>query len=514
MSHFVHNPKTNLRQINPDVLNWILVAFVIGVMTTALQFSHKFVWIVGCLVTLIVVAMWKLLPSKLVPAMFRREMTYGVVAVCLAFALGFYLTQSAMNQALQDRLQAPQTVDTVVRVIGMSDGVDENWRQVVEPVKAIQGLPRRWLLYPKFSLNADHRQPVANLRAGELWRVSVKLSPVHGSASPAAFDQEQWLMTQHIGATGTLESATLVESNAGGLRSILDQVDRLRNALRDHLSDLDSPARGVLLGLLTGDSVLIDPDLRQLYQQAGISHLMAISGPHVVLAALMVAWLLQQILNIYPRIYLRIPRKVLLLPIVMLMVLSYALLAGWGVPAQRTVLMVGISTFLTLLGRLRSTYSIMLIALSISLLIDPLAIYQSGLWLSFVATAVLMSLVRQPVPIGTRWQRFIQEVKFLVKLQVSMFVLLIPPTLAFFHQISLFSVAVNLVAIPLIGLVVVPLALVALLIWPIWTGLADAILILAAGMLEQLHALLLKLPLMMFYAALTPAMVIGLSLAM
>lgn len=155
----------------------------------------------------------------------------------------------------------------------------------------------------------------------------------------------------------------------------------------------------------------------------------------------------------------------------------------------------------------------MLIALSVSLLIDPLAIYQSGLWLSFVATTILISLVRQPVPVGTRWQRFIQEVKLLVKLQISMFVLLIPPTLAFFHQISLFSIVVNLIAIPLIGLVVVPLALVALLIWPIWAGLADAFWILAAWMLEQLHALLLKLPLMMFYEALTPVMVIGLSLA-
>jgi competence protein ComEC len=197
----------------------------------------------------------------------------------------------------------------------------------------------------------------------------------------------------------------------------------------------------------------------------------------------------------------------------MLMVLGYALLAGWGVPAQRTVLMVGISTALTLFGRMRSTYSILLMALSISLLIDPLAIYQSGLWLSFVATAILISLVRQPVPMGTRWQRAVQEVKLLVKLQVAMFVLLIPPTLAFFHQISLFSIMVNLIAIPLIGLVVVPLALVALFIWPIWTGLADALWILAAWILEQLHALLLKLPLMMFYDALTPVMLIGLTLA-
>lgn len=508
MSQFIQIQKNNQQPIKPDVLIWLLVAFVCGIMATTLQFTNKFVWIWGCLVTLMLVALWVLQRSR-----YRRDLIFVGIAACIAFLLGFSYAKSAMGAALQDRLQAPQTVNAIVRVIGISDGVDENWRQVVESVDVIQGVPKRWLLYPKFSVNADHRQPVANLRAGELWQVSVKLSPPHGLASPAAFDQEQWLMTQHIGATGTLESAVLVQSDAGGFRSIQDDIDQFRNRLRDHLAGLDSPARGVLLGLLTGDSVLIDPDLRQLYQQAGISHLMAISGPHVVLAALMVAWVLERILNLKPLIYLRIPRKFLLLPIVMLIVVAYALLAGWGVPAQRTVLMVGISTGLTMLGRLRSTYAILLIALFICLLIDPLAVYQSGLWLSFVATAILISLARQPVPVGTWRQSAIQEFKLLLKLQVAMFVLLIPPTLAFFHQISLFSIVVNLIAIPLIGLIVVPLGLVALLIWPIWTGLADAIWILAAWMLEQLHAVLLKLPLIMFYDALTPMMLLGLSLA-
>lgn len=419
-------------------------------------------------------------------------------------------TKTAMKDALADRLQTPQTITTVVRVIGMSDAVDENWRQVVERVDDIEGLPKRWLLYPKFAVNAEQKRPMANLRAGELWQVTVKLSPPHGIASPAAFDQEQWLLTEHIGATGSLESAVLVNGDAG---SFWDTVDRFRNDLRDHIAMLDSPARAVLLGLLTGDRALIDPDVRQLYQQAGISHLMAISGPHVVLAALMVAWVVQRFLNLTPLIYLRIPRKFILLPIVMLVVLGYALLAGWGVPAQRTVLMVGVSTALTLFGRQWSTFMILLLALVISLVIDPLAIYQSGLWLSFVATAILISLVRQPLPVGTPKQRAIQLVKQLLKLQTAMFVLLIPVTLAFFHQIPLFSIVVNLIAIPLIGLLVVPLGLIALMIWPIWAGLADAIWILAAWLLEQLHWLLLKLPLAVFYDALTPAMLIGLSLA-
>lgn len=509
-SHFHRRKNTTHGYYpKPKVLAWILAAFILGVMTAAVNMTRNYVWVWSCAALLTILVTWVISRHS----QYKRQIMYGGLGVCMAFALGLAEAGCAMTHALADRLQTPKTVNAVVRVIGISDGVDENWRQVVERVDEIEGLPKRWLLYPKFTVNAEQRRPIANLRAGEIWQVTVKLLPPHGIASPAAFDQEQWLLTEHIGATGSLESAMLMSPKAEGWRSVLDHVDHFRNDLRDHLARLDSPARAVLLGLLTGDRALIDPDLRQLYQQAGMSHLMAISGPHVVFAALMVAWLVQKFLNLTPLIYLRVPRKFILLPIVLMVVLSYALLAGWGVPAQRTVLIVGISTVLTLFGRQWSTVLILLIALAISLLIDPLAIYQSGLWLSFVATAILISLVRQPLPVGTPIQRAIQLVKQLLKLQTAMFVLLIPVTLAFFHQIPLFSIIVNLIAIPLIGFLVVPLGLIALLIWPIWTGLADAIWILAAWMLEQLHWLLLKLPLTVFYDALTPVMLIGLSLA-
>jgi len=511
-SRFHHRKNTHHgdhSKAKPNVLAWILATFILGVMAAAVNMTSNYVWVWSCVALLTMFVVWVMSRRS----QYRRQILYCGWGACLAFAVGLAEAKYATTNALRDRLQTPQTVNVVVRVIGMSDGVDENWRQVVERVDEVAGLPKRWLLYPKFAVNAEQRRPIANLHAGELWQVNVKLSPPHGIASPAAFDQALWLLTEHIGATGSLESAVLVNADAGGWRGLLDHVDRFRNDLRDHIAGLDSPARAVLLGLLTGDRALIDPDVRQLYQQAGISHLMAISGPHVVFAALMVAWFVQRVLNLTPLIYLRIPRKFILLPIVMLVVLGYALLAGWGVPAQRTVLMVGISTALTLFGRQWSTFMILLIALSISLMIDPLAIYQSGLWLSFVATAILISLVRQPLLVGTPIQRAIQVVKQLLKLQTAMFVLLIPVTLAFFHQIPLFSIVVNLIAIPLIGLLVVPLGLIALMIWPIWTGLADAIWILAAWLLEQLHGLLLQLPLTVFYDALTPVMLIGLSIA-
>ena len=440
-----------------------------------------------------------------------------VLVLIAAVGLGLGLACQAMQAALADRLTVPQTVSAVVRVVGVSDGVDDNWRQVVELAVPQPGLPQRWLLYPKYTFDRAERHAVADLRPGEVWRVQVKLTPPHGIASPAAFDLERWLLTEHIGAMGSLESAQLVSEQGGGIRAGIDAVDRLRLGLRDHLADLDSPARGVLLGLLTGDRALIDPEVTQRYQQAGISHLLAISGPHVVLAALLVTWLLAQLLNRFPRIYLRIPRQIILLPVLVLIVVAYALLAGWGIPAQRTVLMVLLSAGLTVLRRDWPTSQILLTALAFSLWLDPLALYQSGLWLSFVATWLLISLVRDQrtvmLPAPSLLRRIGQAVRELVRLQVAMFILLIPLTVAFFHQIPLWSVLVNLVAIPLIGLVVVPVSLLALLVWPLWSGLADALWLVAAGVLEQLHAWLQWLPLQTVMLAPSPVALLALALA-
>ncbi len=393
-----HNPILRTQQGNLYLL--ILVAFVLGIMLAVCEPLASSLWRwCGALLLPAWLAAQVLLRF---PARSRYQRLCAALAVVSAGGLGLGLASHAMQEALADRLVAPQTTSAIVRVIGLSDGVDENWRQEVELVTgsstAQAGLPRRWLLYPKYMFDATMRHPVADLRPGELWRVQVKLRPPQGIASPAAFDLEQWLLTEHIGATGSLESAQLVSEHAGGLRSVVDAVDQLRLKLRNHLADLDSPARGVLLGLLSGDRALISPDVTQLYQQAGISHLLAISGPHVVLAALLLTWLLAQLLNRFPRLYLRMPRQLILLPAMVLIVMSYALLAGWGVPAQRTVLMVLLSAGLTLLRRSWPTSHILLTALAASLWLDPLALYRSGLLLSFVATWALISLVQYQRP--------------------------------------------------------------------------------------------------------------------
>ncbi|WP_228133101.1 DNA internalization-related competence protein ComEC/Rec2 [Alkanindiges illinoisensis] len=458
----------------------------------------------------------------------------------LAFIFGTGYAHWQLDHALQQRLSEPVEQTALVRVVGISDGVGEDWRQVVETVavenRSQSGQPsqERWLLYGAFDWTKHQSIAPPDMQPGQLWQVRVKLKPAHSNASPGAFDVEKWLLQQHITATGTLQTAQRLtpqqlqhlqlkpESLLQQLQNVL-QRERLR--IRQHFIQWDanlshaaknavaeSPvdeslvdknhavknnaAKGVLLGLLTGDRSLIDADTTLLYQQMGISHLLAISGPHVILAALIITWLLQKLLDRFPALYLKAERRRWLLPVFMLVVMLYAGLAGFDIPAQRTVLMVGLAAGLLWFRQRWSRTCILLMSASILLLLDPLAILSAAFWLSFGAVAILLSMsVPQPgqhetsVSHSQIKQRQIKVMQF-VQLQWRLFVLLSPLVLLSFAKISWLAPLVNLLAIPLLSAVVLPVNLLAYAVSMLSPALADMIWQLALWLLDIFHVLL------------------------
>lgn len=401
-------------------------------------------------------------------------------------------TQSTLQQRLAERLLTEQTVDVVVRVVGLSDAVDQAWRQVVRPVVPQANLPEQWLLGLPYVMDSSSTATPPNMRAGEIWQIKAKLTPVRGRASLGAFDLERWLVLERgIGAQAELLHAEQIHSKPS--LSIIERVDQLRLQLREHFQTFTPDSHGVLLGLLTGDRALISDQHRQLYQDAGIAHLLAISGPHVLLAAAVLTWAVGLLLNRFPRLYLRMERRRWLLPIFVLVVIGYALLAGWELPAQRTVLMTVLVAGLAW-WRLRwPTFKVLSVAAAILLLLDPLAVLSAAFWLSFGAVWVLLWLARRPSERGDDQplpQRMWLRVKQFVMLQWLITLGLLPLVLAVFGQFSWLAVPVNLIAIPLLSVVVLGLNLLGLLLWPVLPLLADQVWQCALWILQQFHGFL------------------------
>lgn len=237
-------------------------------------------------------------------------------------------------------------------------------------------------------------------------------------------------------------------------------------------------AYGVVAALVTGDQQAITRADWDVFRATGVAHLMSISGLHITLFAWLAAGVVGALWRHTPllgtQLCLRWPASQAGLLGGLLLATAYALFSGWGVPAQRTVLMLAVVTLLRLSGRRWPWPQLWLAAAAIVLAVSPWAWLQAGFWLSFLAVGVLFAngrpddaLARSTRDAGASGghklmalgARVLRSLWRLVREQGVVTLALAPLTLLFFGQMSLVSLLANLVAIPWVTLVVTPLAL-------------------------------------------------------
>jgi competence protein ComEC len=209
---------------------------------------------------------------------------------------------------------------------------------------------------------------------------------------------------------------------------------------------------------------------------------MSISGLHVTLWA----WLATALVGaLWRRLALRWPKALLVLPTPwaaglggVAFATAYALFAGWGVPAQRTVLMLAVVVGLRLSVRRWPWPAVWLLAMAAVVLLDPWALMQAGFWLSFVAVAILFATDpgRRPPAAGPGGvRRAARAFMGLLREQGVVTVALAPLTLLLFGQFSVVGLVANLAAIPWVTLLVTPLALLGIFAPPLWDAAAWAV---------------------------------------
>ena len=292
------------------------------------------------------------------------------------------------------------------------------------------------------------------VHVGERWRFHVRLKRPHGNVNPHGFDYEAWLLERGVRATGYVRARPPPERVASLVQRPAYWVEALRERLRARVLDAlaKRPYAGIIAALAVGDQRAIPQPQWQTFTRTGVNHLMSISGLHVTMVAGLVYALALAL-------WRRSARLVLLLPAPKAAALAgvtgafcYTLLAGFAVPAQRTLYMVCVVAAALWAGLPAAASSVLALALLVVLLIDPWAITSAGFWLSFGAVgAILFVMVHRVARPGwlTGWART----------QAAVTLLLVPLLLALFQQVSVISPLANAFAIPVVSLVVVPLAL-------------------------------------------------------
>lgn len=302
---------------------------------------------------------------------------------------------------------------------------------------------QRWML------NYWQDEPVL---PGSRWLFHVRLKQPYSNANPAGFDAERFWHHQSIDAMASSSQGQMLQAAPASVALLRWQI---RMFVLTTFAERPQAA-GMMLALMTGDRAGIDPVAKEQYAQAGISHLLAISGLHIGLMAGFAAALASLVFRRFPRLLMFWPLSRWTGLAAFTVALAYGVLAGMQVPTQRALLMLLVLIALRWMPLVLSSMQSLLLALCVVLLWDPLAVLSEGLWLSFIAVGLLM------------WGglRLGEETPLSAMLRAQWLCTwgLLPITVAFFSRFSVIGLLVNLVAIPLVSLLVLPLALIGLVI--------------------------------------------------
>ena len=347
----------------------------------------------------------------------------------------------------------PEQVDGGVRFIGQIDANPGRW-------------PERVLVdWPGACTGACTNA----LEPGQRWRMALRFRSPHGRMNAHGFDTAGWLFEKGVLATATVrgQPKRLADASAWDPRF---WVVRVRSHIRARMLRLlkDQPEAPVMIALAIGDQQGVSADDWKVFNTTGITHLVSISGSHVTLIAALGAGL---VVALYRRLSWRSrqfseswPTRLVFVWSAVVVAFLYCLLAGWGVPAQRTFFML-VCAAIGFSGRLPlSGYQAVAWAAAIMTVLDPWSVLSTGFWLSFAAVSTLIVIAEQApqwrLVENSRWQRLGRVAVTAAHLQWVMTIGTTPILAYLFHQVSFSSMPANAWAIPLITFVATPLALI------------------------------------------------------
>jgi len=417
--------------------------------------------------------------ALLVPPLFAIGLRHRAALIAGACAAGFFWATACAQWRMSDWL-ASDLEGRDIAVVGVVSALPAPMERGVRfelDVESAEGEPRlpgKLLISWYRNAGDEDAAPGAMVHAGERWAFTVRLRRPHGLVNPHGFDYEAWLLERGIGATGYVR-ARPEPRRLGARNSFLDLVERAREAVRDRFNAVlgATPAAGILAALAVGDQRAISREEWQLFNRTGVTHLMSISGLHVTLVSGLVAWLVAILWRRVPALVLRLPSRKAAAAGAICGALGYTLLAGYGVPAQRTFWMVSVVAVALWSGRISSPWRVLALALGAIVLFDPWAPLAPGLWLSFGAVLLIFYA-------AVGWNEPGTKVAQWARIQWAITVGLAPAALLLFGQVSIAGPLANAVAIPLVSVVITPLALIAAVV-PV-----DALLHLCAWLVQWL----------------------------
>lgn len=366
----------------------------------------------------------------------------------------FYIwTQGAVQWQLESRYHLPHKADVVLdlELIELPQSKVNSVSFIAKPLRINKSNTEfDFLKLNKIKVNWYRTEQV--LKAGQVWRMKLRVQAPHGYQNEGGFDYERWMFVEGISATAYVLNSYKPELLNESSLSVLKVRSWLSNKIQRMASEFKYLALFQTLSI--GNKSLLDEDLKQLFIDTGTAHLLVISGLHIGLLSLLFYFLASRLwLLVNGFIKININQRDFSVILAWLAAFVYSALAGFSLPTLRALIMLSV-IYASFLTRQNSQFLNTLgTALILVLLLQPLALLSYSFWLSFLAILLIV--------LAQYGLTHLSKFKAIILLQLLFSFFFIPLNAVVFQQFIGSSFLANLVLIPVMSFIVIPLNLIA-----------------------------------------------------
>jgi len=350
------------------------------------------------------------------------------------------------------------------RIIAIDRSQSDALRLTLDHVVLDRVPPARTPLRVRVSLHGDRSADITP-EPGLRVMLTAHLSPPSGPVEPGGFDFQRHAWFARLGAVGYARTPLMgVAEPEGGLA-----VSRIRMAASERIVNvLPGDTGGFAAAITTGDRSAISQASLDALRASNLAHLLAISGLHMGLMTGVVFAALRLMIALVPPLALRLPARSIAAAGALVVAAGYLALSGGNVATQRAFIMVAVMLFALMIGRRAISLRGVAIAATLVLVLRPEALMGPGFQMSFAATTALVAVFGwmrdADVKVGPKWLQPVLAV--FLSSAVAGFATA-PIAAAHFNAIAQYGLLANLASVPLMGVLVIPAAVVAAVLAPL-----------------------------------------------
>ncbi len=408
----------------------------------------------------------------------RQKQRVRLLPLILFLLLGYWSLQTSIAPKLPANHVTQYIDDKPWHITGTLKGYPEHFFDRTRFVLQVETLTRNQASHSVTgAVRITVQGHIDGLQTGDRIGCLARLKEIRNFNNPGGFDYRRYMTFKKIWAVAYVSKEQLLvklhTTNAGRFRQIVDSARMAVSELIERAPPSDS--RAILKALVIGDRYEISPQNREMFSRIGISHLLAISGLHIGMVATLVFFAFRFLLAQSRKILLAawVPRGAALMAIVP--VISYGFLAGMSPSTKRAVIMVTVFLLAIVFEREDDKTNTLAFAALVILIINPTALFEISFQLSFTSVFCILYLLNN-LPLVSRLRSLpstaLKKLGLFLVVSAAAILGTLPITLYYFNQTSLIGVITNCIMVPLVGFIVVPLGLLAVLFLPLTQTLA------------------------------------------